>query len=170
MSTNWCKKQRLTRCVYYPCNIAVCLVWVNLLPESHCFVVVPLSLRSPNLDSRNCGHDVLEVAFRISHYVMFWKRPPSLSHKMWTVFYEPRSCIIAGLLNLGYSVHVTLELHLPIWRDTFKVSNKRELYLYSIYFQIFIHTSVNVIFKKHYILIVKYINFEDIKWSLPLWL
>jgi len=29
---------------------------------------------------------------------------------------------------------------------------------------------VNVIFKKHYILIVKYINFEDIKWSLPLWL
>jgi len=35
-----------------------------------------------------------------------------------------------------------------------------KIYVYIIYFQIFIHLSVNFIFKSRYILIVKYISFE----------
>ena len=50
----------------------------------------------------------------------------------------------------------TLGVHFPIWRGTLKVSNRSEKYLYycSIYFQLFIQTSVNIIYnilKNHYL-------------------
>jgi len=41
---------------------------------------------------------------------------------------------------------------LPIWRGTFKVSNKREI----VYIFLNVHKSVNIIFKNHCMLIVKY--------------
>jgi len=36
-------------------------------------------------------------------------------------------------------LHVPAGVHLPIWKGTFEISNTKEIYLYIIYIQIFIH-------------------------------
>ena len=55
-------------------------------------------------------------------------------------------------------VHVRSGVHLPIRGGSFKVSNRRKkIYLHDICFQRFIHISVNIIFKNHYMLVFKYI-------------
>ena len=60
--------------------------------------------------------------------------------------------------RLAQALHAPPGVHLPIRRGTFKVSNGRQnIYFHIIYFQIFIHTSVNIIFKSHYSPIVEYI-------------
>ena len=50
-----------------------------------------------------------------------------------------------------------LWVQLPIRRGTFKVSNRREMYIYLriVYFQIFIHISMNVLFKNNNVLVFK---------------
>jgi len=44
-------------------------------------------------------------------------------------------------------VHVPLGVHLHIIRGTFKVSNRREVYLHIFYFKTISHKSVSIIFK-----------------------
>jgi len=53
----------------------------------------------------------------------------------------------SGYICLSEGVHLRLAI-------------KGKIYLCTIYFQIFIHISVNIIFKYHCVLIVENINFE----------
>jgi len=71
----------------------------------------------------------------------------------------------AAHLSVSHNKSGVPNLGTCIPRDTFKVSNRKgryilHIYIYIIYFRIFIHISVNIIFKNHYMLIVKYINLE----------
>jgi len=56
---------------------------------------------------------------------------------------------ITGVPNMGY-ICLSEEAHLRLAID-------KKMYLHIIYFQIFIHISVIIIFKNHNMLIVKYI-------------
>jgi len=58
---------------------------------------------------------------------------------------------MAGFPNLGY-IRISKGVHLRL-----AIEGKICLCSYIIYFQIFIHISVNIIFKNHHVLIVKYI-------------
>jgi len=55
----------------------------------------------------------------------------------------------AGVHNLGY-ICLSEGVHL-------RLAIEEKIYLHNICFQIFIHISVNIIFKNHYMLVVKYI-------------
>jgi len=62
----------------------------------------------------------------------------------------------AGVPNQGY---IFLHLRLAI---------EGKISLYVSYFKILMYTSVNIIFKNHYMLVVKYISFQTQKQSPPL--
>jgi len=54
---------------------------------------------------------------------------------------------IAGVPNLGY-ICLSEEVHL-------RLETEGKIYLHVVYFQIFVHISLDIIFKSHYMLIVK---------------
>jgi len=60
-----------------------------------------------------------------------------------------------GFLNWSICAQ---RVHLPIWRGTYKFSNRTEnICLYIIDFKLFTHISVNIIFKNHYVLFGEHI-------------
>jgi len=65
--------------------------------------------------------------------------------------------------NVNYSrgsqpgVHVLQRVHLPIRRGTFKVSSRREIYIYISFISKNLYISVNINLKSRYVLIFQYI-------------
>ena len=68
---------------------------------------------------------------------------------------QSADCLKAGVPNLGYMypqgyICLSEGVHL-------RLAIEEKIYLHNICFQIFIHISVNIIFKNHCMLVVKYI-------------